>query len=94
MITNPEPDDCVTFEDAQSPIVTTDPCRVDRLFLIDSFETEAGMVGIRLPHQVGLPGLLLNVSRQACIELPEFESGLGLHAGASPSSSVTFMSVA
>lgn len=60
MITNPEPDDCVTFENTQNSIVAAHPCRVDRFFLIDSFETQAWVVGICLPHQVGLSGLLLH----------------------------------
>jgi hypothetical protein len=52
------------------------------------------MVGIRLPPQVGLAGLLLHFGRERSVELPELESGSRSHVGASLPSSVTFMPVA
>jgi hypothetical protein len=63
MGTDPEPDDCIGFPDAQCTVIPADANRIYGVERIYQFEPQAGMMGIVLKESVRIPGLALHLLR-------------------------------
>src|SRR5664279_1139919 len=88
MLTDPEPNYCVSAQDSEHPEVASHTCRIDRPRLMHSLELEAWVMRVLSEYAVRLTCIIANLNRQLRKAIPKRSIRARIHSFSGSSSVV------